>query len=83
MDVIPATGGKGVSIQKMLNYFQLDASQSIAFGDSYNDMDMLRTVGTGVAMGNAPDPLKEIADYVCDPVEHDGIYYFCREHGLI
>lgn len=83
MDVIPATGGKGGSIQKMLDYFQLDASQAIAFGDSYNDMDMLRTVGTGVAMGNAPDPLKEIAGYVCGPVEHDGIYHFCREHGLI
>lgn len=83
MDVIPATGGKGVSIQKMLDYFRLDVSQAIAFGDSYNDMDMLRTVGTGVAMGNAPDTLKEIADYVCGPVEHDGIYHFCREHGLI
>ena len=83
MDVIPATGGKGGSIQKMLDYFRLDASQAIAFGDSYNDMDMLRTVGTGVAMGNAPDPLKEIAGYVCGPVGHDGIYHFCREHGLI
>ena len=83
MDVIPATGGKGVSIQKMLDYFRLDVSQAIAFGDSYNDMDMLRTVGTGVAMGNAPDTLKEIADYVCGPVEQDGIYHFCREHGLI
>ena len=74
MDVIPATGGKGVSIQKMLDYFRLDASQAIAFGDSYNDMDMLRTVGTGVAMGNAQDVVKEAANEITLSNDEDGIY---------
>ena len=55
----------------------------MAFGDSYNDIEMLQAVGTGVAMGNAPAQLKEIADDVCGRVSEDGIYRYCIEHGLI
>ena len=55
----------------------------MAFGDGYNDQEMLQVVGTGVAMGNAPEPLKEIADDVCGPVSEDGIYHYCIRHGLI
>lgn len=83
VDVIPATSGKGASIGKILEYYGLDASQAMAFGDSYNDMELLQTVGTGVAMGNAPDALKAIADDVCRSVGEDGIYHYCVEHGLI
>ncbi|MBO5953929.1 MAG: Cof-type HAD-IIB family hydrolase [Oscillospiraceae bacterium] len=83
VDVIPASGGKGNAIAKILRYFDLDASQALAFGDSYNDMDMLQAVGTGVAMGNAPAQLKAVADHVCGHVSEDGIYRYCIEHGLI
>ena len=83
VDVIPAESGKGTSISKILQYFNVDASQAMAFGDSYNDIDMLQAVGTGVAMGNAADALKEIASHVCGPVSEDGIYHYCRDHGLI
>jgi len=82
VDVIPASSGKGASIAKTLGYFGLDASQALAFGDSYNDIEMLQTVGTGVAMGNAPPQLKEIADDVCGHVAENGIYRYCVEHGL-
>lgn len=82
-DVIPASSGKGTSIAKILKHFNLDASQAMAFGDGYNDMEMLQVVGTGIAMGNAPAPLKEIADDVCGHVSEDGIYHYCLDHGLI
>lgn len=82
-DVIPASSGKGRSIAKMLKYFNLDASQAMAFGDSYNDIEMLQVVGTGVAMGNSPARIKEIADDVCGSVSEDGIYHYCLEKGLI
>lgn len=82
-DVIPASSGKGVAIGKILAHFHLDASQALAFGDSYNDMEMLQAVGTGVAMGNAPAMLKSIADDVCGHVSEDGIYHYCINHGLI
>ena len=82
-DVIPVSSGKGGSIGKILGYFNLDASQALAFGDSYNDIEMLQSVGTGVAMGNAAARLKEIADDVCGNVSEDGIYHYCIEKGLI
>ena len=82
-DVIPASSGKGIGIKKILAYFHLNAAQALAFGDSYNDMEMLQTVGTGVAMGNAPEKIKAIADDVCGHVSEDGIYHYCINHGLI
>ena len=83
VDVIPASSGKGASINKVLEYFHLQPSQAMAFGDSYNDLEMLQTVGLGVAMGNAPDALKTVADDVCDSVSEDGIYHYCVRLGLI
>lgn len=83
MDVIPACGGKGSAIQIALEYYHLDPSQAIAFGDSYNDIDMFQAVGTGVAMGNAAEALKTVADHICLPVSQEGIYHYCREQGLI
>lgn len=82
-DVIPAGSGKAQAILKILKYYQLDPSQAMAFGDGHNDLDMLQTVGTGVAMGNAPGLLKEIADDVCGHVSEDGIFRYCMDRGLI
>lgn len=83
VDVIPATSGKGVGIRKIIHHFGLDVSQSMAFGDSYNDTEMLLTVGTGVAMGNAPEEIKALAADRCGHVGEDGIYWYCLEHGMI
>ena len=82
-DVLSVHGGKGASIQKILDYFGLDASEAMAFGDSKNDEDMLHAVGTGVAMGNATEQLKALADDICGPVSEDGIYHYCLQQGLI
>ena len=73
VDIIPAEGGKGVAVQEVLRYFQLEAENAIAFGDGENDIDMLQAAGLGVAMGNASDMVKEMADEVCGSVEEDGI----------
>lgn len=83
VDIIPIDGGKGMGIEKMLGYYHLDKSQALAFGDGNNDIEMLQTVGCGVAMANASDELKTIADDCCGHVAEDGIYHYCVEHGLI
>ena len=83
VDVIPKGGGKGMGIRKILEYYRLDASQALAFGDGNNDLEMLQTVGTGIAMGNASQQLKAVADGVCGTITQDGIYHYCLEHGLI
>lgn len=83
VDVIPKSGGKGVAIRRILDYFGLDPSEALAFGDGQNDMEALQAVGTGVAMGNAAPELKAVADEICDPVSQDGIYRYCLARGLI
>ena len=83
VDIIPADGGKGMGIQKMLDYYHLDRTEAMAFGDGNNDIEMLEAVGTGVAMENASYRLKAVADDICGHVAQDGVYHYCLEHGLI
>lgn len=77
-DIIPADGGKGLGIGKVLEYYNLTKEESIAFGDGMNDIELLQAVGTGVAMGNAAEEVKRIADCVCKSAEEDGIYYYWK-----
>lgn len=72
-DIIPKASGKANAIHKILDYYGYTVDESMAFGDGGNDKDMLMAVGMGIAMGNAIDDVKEIADYVCDTVDNDGI----------
>lgn len=82
-DVIPIDGGKDVGIDAMLDYYSIDLSETIAFGDAQNDMSMLKHVGLGIAMGNATEEVKLIADYVTDSVEDDGIYNALVKYAVI
>jgi Cof subfamily protein (haloacid dehalogenase superfamily) len=54
-------------------HFGLTAEDIIAFGDDTNDMEMLKNCGTGVAVVNAIDEVKAIADFICDSNENDGV----------
>lgn len=82
-DVIPLGSGKAQAIRKILEHYRLSPAQALAFGDGCNDIEMLQTVGTGVAMGNADERVKAIADEVCLPVSRDGIHHYCARLGLI
>lgn len=83
VDIIPAAGGKGRGIEKILEHFGLDRSQVMAFGDGNNDIEMFQAVDHPIAMGNASDTLKALAIDVCGHVAEDGIYHYCIAHGLI
>lgn len=74
---------KSVGIDEFLRYYGIDRSQTMAFGDGGNDIEMLKHVAIGVAMGNAGDNVKAIADYVTDSVDNDGIANALRHFGLI
>ena len=82
-DIIPSNGGKGMGVGKILSYYGLTKDQAIAFGDGSNDIEMLEAAGTGVAMGNATENVKNIADVVCGSVADEGIYHYCLDHHLI
>lgn len=83
VDIIPAGSGKGMGVMKVLEYYHLSREEATAFGDGNNDIEMLQAVGSGIAMQNASEDLKQIADDICGHVAQDGIYHYCLEHGLI
>ncbi|MFR7638392.1 HAD family hydrolase [uncultured Allobaculum sp.] len=83
IDIIPASGGKGVGVQKALDHYGLTREQAAAFGDGDNDRLMLEAVGLGVAMANGSPSLKVIAEDICPSVEEDGIYQYCVAQGWI
>lgn len=83
VDIIPEDGGKGRGISRMLAHYGLDRSEAMAFGDGNNDVEMLQTVGAGIAMGNATQRLKAVADELCDDVSRDGVYHYCLRKKLI
>lgn len=64
---------KAAAALHLAGMLQVHPDDMMAAGDSYNDIPLLRLCGLGVAMGNAPDELKAIADYVAPPVEKDGL----------
>ncbi len=64
---------KGRGIIKVAEYYNLRLEDTIGFGDSMNDLEMIETVGTSVCMDNGANALKEIADVICPRVEDDGL----------
>ena len=83
IDIISSVGGKALGIQKLLEAYDISEKEVMAFGDGENDLDMLKYVGIGVAMQNAPDSLKEVSDYVTSTSEMDGISHALEHFGLI
>lgn len=64
---------KGEAILKVLKHLNIDINNTFAFGDGKNDIEMLSTVGCGIAMGNAHDEVKIYANQVTDSVHNDGV----------
>ena len=55
----------------------------VVFGDAENDIEMIKAAGIGVAMGNAYPETKEVADYITEDSNDDGIANGLRYLGLI
>ncbi len=83
MEIVPNGFSKSSGITHLCEILGIPLADTVAFGDSNNDIDMLKTVGIGVAMGNGKDEVKEIADYVTDSLQNDGILKACEHLGLI
>ena len=82
-DIIPRACGKAKGAQMILDHYGIGVSDSMAFGDGGNDADLLEFAGCGVAMGNAAEETKKIADYVTDTCEKDGVATAFRHFNII
>ena len=83
IDLLAKGGGKMVGIQRYLDILGATRDEIIAFGDGHNDAEMLRFAGIGVAMGNAEEDTKAVADYVTTDIDDDGIAKALKHYNLI
>lgn len=83
VDLLNKHNSKARGIADALRYFQLSIDNAMAFGDGLNDLEMLSSVGFGVAMGNAERELKAVADYITLPIDQDGILHALEQLKVI
>lgn len=82
-DVMPRHGGKERGIDALCAHFGLTTGQAAAFGDGYNDVEMLAHCALGVAMGNAPEAVRRCAHMVTAHAGEGGIPLALAKLGLI
>ena len=73
LEIMNSAATKAKAIQFMEQHLGISAEQVIAFGDNFNDLDMLQYAGLSIAMGNAPDAIKQAAKEVTATNNEDGI----------
>lgn len=73
LEIMAPGVGKDHSLARLLAQLDLLRGQLIAFGDGFNDLTMLRFAGMGVAMANAADEVKAVADFVTQSNDEDGV----------
>ncbi len=83
VEMVPRGFNKGTGILEVCKLLGGDVSETIAFGDSINDKEMLQTAGISVAMGRSADEIKELSDYVTSNLEEDGIWRAMEKFDLI
>lgn len=81
-DVVEQEASKANGLARLCDYYGIDISRTVAFGDSMNDIEILQAAGIGVAMGNGLKELKEAADYVTADIDDDGVYKACAHLKL-
>ncbi len=73
LEFIDARVSKAEGLKKAAEYLNVRREEVMALGDSYNDTDMLRWAGLGVAMANAEEEVKAAADHITASNEEDGV----------
>ena len=73
---------KGLGVRRVCEALGYDIADTVGFGDSMNDLEMIETVGTSVCMANGSPKLQKLSDIVCPAVEEDGLAKAFRDLGL-
>lgn len=82
-DVAPHGINKGTGIKSLMQILNLTPEEVVSFGDNYNDKEMMESTGYRVAMGNAVEDIKNMADFVTKSVTEDGIEYALKQLKMI
>ena len=74
---------KATGVSDCLSELHMSPNEIMVFGDSFNDIPVIRLAGIGVAMGNSSDDVKSTASFVTKDINADGIEYALMHFGLI
>ncbi|MCI8484524.1 MAG: Cof-type HAD-IIB family hydrolase [Lachnospiraceae bacterium] len=83
MEIVPKGFNKATGIREICKTLKIDHENTYSFGDSTNDLDMLKYTAHSIAMGDGMQQAKDTAEYVTAPLKEDGIYQGCKHYGLI
>ncbi len=73
LEASPAGINKGSGLIDLCNFLNVDLSETVAIGDGFNDKEILQTAGFAVAMGNAREEIKQLANFVTLDNDNDGV----------
>lgn len=79
LEVVPLGIDKARSLAVLLEQLGLTREEMVAMGDGYNDRSMIEFAGMGVAMANAQEPVKQVADYITLSNDQDGVAVAVKE----
>ena len=82
LNIMHRDATKAKAVSELARLWGILPEDIAAFGDELNDLDLLAYAGTGVAMGNALDEVKAVADYICDDNDNDGVAKWLEENIL-
>lgn len=83
LEIMDKSVSKATGIEVLLKHYGYTVDEAIAFGDNYNDIEMLQLIPQSVVMANAPDAVKKLAAHVTDSNEAGGIYTYLAKRGII
>lgn len=78
LEIMAGQVNKAEAVKRLCSLWAVNVQDAAAFGDNYNDVEMLETVGHGFLMGNAPEPLLKRIPRITKDNDHDGIYEALR-----
>ncbi len=70
------------AIKAVSDYYNISTDMVVAFGDDINDLEMIKNCGVGVAVENAIEKVKSVANYICDINDNDGVAKWLEERIL-
>jgi Cof subfamily protein (haloacid dehalogenase superfamily) len=79
LEVMNKEASKINAVKLLIDRYNIKQDETIAIGDNFNDKEMIAFAGTGIAMGNAPDEVKAVANYITDTNNKDGVYKALRK----
>jgi len=83
IDIANIGVSKFSGIKKMQKHYNINDNDIYAFGDGYNDIEMIKNVKHGIVMGNSPKELQKYATYIAPKIDEDGFFIACQEFKLI